>query len=71
MFAPPHGLQVTLPSPNVGEPLVDDVPGDDVPPRHEIVHSSVSVFQVVRVLPDIAAEDSSSSSVSGRTTDRT
>jgi hypothetical protein len=45
------------PGPNVLEPLIDDVPGDDIPPRHEVVRASVSVLQVVRVLPDIAAEE--------------
>src|SRR5690348_10948620 len=39
------------------ETLVDGIPADDVPPRAEIVGSSVLVLQVVRMLPDVVAED--------------
>ena len=48
---------MTLPGPSILEPLVDDIPGDDVPPREEVVLASVSVLQIVRVFPDIAAEE--------------
>ena len=42
---------------DVAQALVDDVPGDDLPPGGEVVRAAVPVFQVVRVLPDIAAEE--------------
>jgi hypothetical protein len=42
---------------DVAEPLVDHVPGDDVPPGAEVVRAAVPVLQIVGVLPDIAAEE--------------
>src|SRR5262249_50199161 len=40
-----------------GEALGDRVPVDDVPPRIDVVGALVLVLQVIRVLPDIDAED--------------
>src|SRR5215472_4063466 len=40
-----------------GVALVDLVPVDDVPPGGEIFRTTVVVFQVVGVLPDVVAED--------------
>jgi hypothetical protein len=42
---------------DVAQPLVDHIPGDDLPPGAEVLRAAVPVFQVVRVLPDIAAEE--------------
>src|SRR5262249_60758035 len=38
------------------EPLLDGVPVDDAPPRLEVVRATVLVLEVVRVLPDVDAE---------------
>src|SRR5947209_966618 len=37
--------------------LRDLVPGDDVPPRLQVLRAAVLVREVVRVLPDVVAED--------------
>ena len=31
--------------PDILEPLVDDIPGDDIPPRHEVVRASARYFR--------------------------
>jgi hypothetical protein len=41
----------------VVEPLVDNVPGDDVPPGQKIVRTPIPIFQIVGMLPDVAAEE--------------
>ena len=55
--SPVAGRRFTRSSRNSGgrEALGDDVPGDDVPPRVDVVGPAVLVLEVVGVLPDVDA----------------
>src|SRR5438128_292826 len=39
------------------KPFVDGIPADDVPPSREIIGTPILILEIIRVLPNVVAED--------------